>query len=60
MKLGITTNLELINYATKLNLHIIVCSKDEINNYDVNNFNYIINLSDAIKIGTHWVAYTVD
>lgn len=59
MKLGITTNIELLNYANKLKLDIIVCSKDEINKY-VQTFNYIINLSDAIKIGTHWVAYTID
>ena len=55
MSLGETSNINLLNIAKHLKIDLCVCSKDELfknPNYE----NYIINMSDSNKPGTHWVA----
>ena len=52
--IGETTNIQLMDYAKKLNLEIKVISKDQIKE-NLTNGNYIINLNNSYEKGSHWV-----
>lgn len=55
----ILSNEQLAKMAHKLKLFIRILSKDELKD-NLKYSNYIINLSDANKPGTHWTALHID
>ena len=53
--MSILSNIDLTKLLNKFNINdVLIISKDELSNYKNNN-KFIINMSDKLKKGTHWV-----
>ena len=55
LKLGETTNIQLIKIAKHLGFNVLVISKSQSNLINPKNKYYIINLENSNQSGSHWV-----